>query len=128
MKPNSVLLVDDSTTNIVLLEAILEEKGYLIHAALSAKEAFSILEKELPDVILLDLLMPKVSGFEFLETIRADEKTRKIPVIVVSAVTNEDEINRIKSMGTVDFVQKPIDMQYLVELVGRTLKQETQNP
>lgn len=127
MKPNSVLLVDDSTTNIVLLEAILEEKGYTIFSALSAKEAFSILEKEVPDLILLDLLMPKISGFEFLEKIRAEENTRKIPVIVVSAVTNEEEISRIRSMGTVDFIHKPIDMQYLVELVERTLNQETQN-
>jgi CheY-like chemotaxis protein len=128
MKQYSVLLVDDSTTNIVLLEAILEEKGYIIHAALSAREAFSMLEKEIPDLILLDLLMPKITGFEFLEQIRAEERTRNIPVIVISAVTNTDDISRIQELGTVDFIQKPIDMQYLVELVERTLNQETQTP
>lgn len=128
MKQFSVLLVDDSTTNVVLLEAILEEKGYVILSALNAREAFSILEKEKPDLILLDLLMPKISGFEFLEKIRAEERTRKIPVIVVSAVTNTAEIDRIRELGTVDFVQKPIDMQYLVDLVERTLIQESQNP
>lgn len=127
MKQFSVLLVDDSTTNIVLLEAILEESGYVTHGAQSAAEAFTIIEKEVPDLILLDLLMPKISGFEFLEQIRADERTRKIPVIVVSAVTDNNEIERIKAMGTVDFIQKPIDIQYLVELVGQTLTQKTQN-
>jgi len=126
MKQFSVLLVDDSTTNIVLLEAILEEKGYILHTALSAREAFSILEKEIPDLILLDLLMPKISGFEFLANIRAEERTRNIPVIVVSAVTNADEITRIRELGTVDFIRKPIDIQYLIDRVARTLNQETQ--
>jgi CheY-like chemotaxis protein len=87
-----------------------------------------MLEKEIPDLILLDLLMPKITGFEFLEQIRAEERTRNIPVIVISAVTNTDDISRIQELGTVDFIQKPIDMQYLVELVERTLNQETQTP
>ena len=68
-----ILVVDDSTTNVVLLEAILDEKGYKIETALNAKEAYSIIEKDTPDLILLDLLMPKISGFDFLEEIRKNE-------------------------------------------------------
>ena len=121
MKLYNILVVDDSTTNIVLLEAILEENGYKIDSAVSVKEALQCIDKKIPDLILLDLLMPKVSGFEFLETLRADERTRLIPVMVISAITDEDSINRILRLGAVDFIKKPIDIQYLVEQVDRTL-------
>lgn len=120
-KNYNILVVDDSTTNIVLLEAILEEKGYIIHKALSAREAFNIISKNKIDLILLDLLMPKISGFEFLEEIRKNKKTTNIPVIVVSALTEEETIDKILKMGAIDFVKKPIDINYLVDKVERTL-------
>jgi two-component system, cell cycle response regulator DivK len=121
-KEFKILVVDDSTTNVVLLEAILDEKGYQIETALNAKEAYSIIEKETPDLILLDLLMPKISGFDFLEEIRKNQKTVNTPVIVVSALTDEENIEKIMKMGAIDFVKKPIDLQYLVERVESVLK------
>jgi two-component system cell cycle response regulator DivK len=125
MKQSSILVIDDSTTNIVLLEAILAEKGYLIETALNAKEAFMRIEKQVPDLILLDLLMPKVSGFDFLEKLRKDEKTKKTPVIVISAITTDDENTRkIKDLETVDFIRKPIDIQYLVTRVEEILNRK----
>jgi two-component system, cell cycle response regulator DivK len=122
-----ILVVDDSTTNVVLLEAILDEKGYHIETALNAKEAYALIEKETPDLILLDLLMPKVSGFDFLEEIRKSHKTANTPVIVVSALTDEENIEKIMKMGAIDFVKKPIDLQYLVERVDYIL-QKTYKP
>lgn len=125
MKQSRILVIDDSTTNIVLLEAILAEKGYTIETALNAKEAFSRIEKQVPDLILLDLLMPKVSGFDFLEQLRKDEKTKKTPVIVISAITTDDENTRkINDLETVDFLRKPIDIQYLVTRVEEILNHE----
>lgn len=124
-KDYTILVVDDSTTNVVLLEAILDEKGYQIETALNAKEAYNIIEKQTPDLILLDLLMPKISGFDFLKEIRKTAKTVNTPVIVVSALTDEENIEKIMSMGAVDFVKKPIDLQYLVDKVESVL-QETQ--
>ncbi len=122
MKQSRILVIDDSTTNIVLLEAILAEKGYTIETALNAKEAFARIEKQVPDLILLDLLMPKVSGFDFLEQLRKDEKTKKTPVIVISAITTDDENTRkINDLETVDFLRKPIDIQYLVSRVEEIL-------
>ena len=117
-----ILVVDDSTTNVVLLEAILDEKGYRIETALNANEAYSIIERETPDLILLDLLMPKISGFDFLEEIRKIEKTKNTPVIVVSALTDEENVDRIMKMGAIDFVKKPIDLQYLVDRVEEILE------
>lgn len=118
----TILVVDDSTTNVVLLEAILDEKGYKIETALNAKEAYTLIEKRTPDLILLDLLMPKISGFDFLQEIRKNEITRSTPVIVVSALTDEDNIDKIMSMGAIDFVKKPIDLQYLVDKVESVLE------
>lgn len=123
MKPSRILVVDDSTTNIVLLEAILKEKGYQIETALNAKEAFMRIEKQIPDLILLDLLMPKVSGFDFLEELRKHESTRQTPVIVISAINADDEhTRRIKELAAVDFIRKPVDIQYLVSKVQEILK------
>lgn len=121
-KDYTILVVDDSTTNVVLLEAILDEKGYQIETALNAKEAYNIIEKQTPDLILLDLLMPKISGFDFLEEIRKNGKAINTPVIVVSALTDEENIEKIMNMGAVDFVKKPIDLQYLVDKVEAVLQ------
>jgi CheY-like chemotaxis protein len=123
MKQSRILVIDDSTTNIVLLEAILTEKGYQIETALNAKEAFVRIEKQIPDLILLDLLMPKVSGFDFLEQLRKNEKTKKTPVIVISAINTDDEnARKIKDLEAVDFLRKPIDIQYLVNRVEEILE------
>lgn len=121
-KDYTILVVDDSTTNVVLLEAILDEKGYHIETALNAKEAYSIIEKQTPDLILLDLLMPKISGFDFLEEIRKSGNAINTPVIVISALTDEENIERIMNMGAMDFVKKPIDLQYLIDKVESVLQ------
>jgi len=123
MKQSRILVVDDSTTNIVLLEAILSEKGYLVETALNAREALMKIEKQIPDLILLDLLMPKVSGFDFLEELRKKEATSKTPVIVISAINTDDENTRkINELEAVDFIRKPIDIQYLLSKVQEILK------
>ncbi len=119
----NILIVDDSTTNVVLLEAILDERGYKIHTALNAKEAFSVITKHKPDLILLDLLMPKISGFDFLHEIKNNKDTKDTPVIIVSAITDEENIDKVMEMGAVDFVKKPIDLQYLVNKVESVLQQ-----
>ncbi|HLO59952.1 MAG TPA: response regulator [Bacteroidales bacterium] len=125
MKQPRILVIDDSTTNIVLLEAILTEKGYHIESALNAREAFNRIEKQIPDLILLDLLMPKVSGFDFLDQLRKNEKTKTTPVIVISAINSDDEnARKIKDLEAVDFLRKPIDIQYLVNRVEEILKME----
>jgi DNA-binding response OmpR family regulator len=121
-KDYTILVVDDSTTNVVLLEAILDEKGYKIETALNAKEAYTLIDKNIPDLILLDLLMPKISGFDFLKEIRKNDKTKNTPVIVVSALTDEENIEKIMNMGAIDFVKKPIDLQYLVDKVESVLQ------
>jgi two-component system, cell cycle response regulator DivK len=123
MKEYNILVVDDSNTNIVLLEAIFEDKGFKISTAFNVNEAIHSMSKTLPDLILLDLLMPKISGFEFLEQLRKDNKSKDIPVIVISALTDPENIDRIRNMGAVAFVGKPVDIPVLTALVEKTLRQ-----
>lgn len=119
-----ILVVDDSTTNVVLLEAIFYERGYKIETAYNAMEAYAIIEKQTPDLILLDLLMPQINGFDFLKQLRKNRNTKDTPVIVVSAATDEENVNKIMKMGAVDFVKKPIDLEYLVDKVESVLHKE----
>ena len=121
-KVAEILVLDDSNTNVVLLEAILAEQGYQITPALNAKEAFKAMEKKLPDLILLDLLMPKVSGYDFLHNLKENDHTRNIPIIVISAVTDQQNINKIMDMGADEFIGKPLDIEILLDKVSNILK------
>ena len=119
--PIKVLIVDDSNTNVVLLEAILNSKGYDIKTAFNVKEAYTMLEKDRPELILLDLLMPKISGYQFLDQLKKNNDTRGIPVIIVSAVTDVMNIKKTLDMGAVDYIEKPVDIKALVKKVEKTL-------
>ena len=81
-KKSKILVVDDSSTNIVLLDAILQREGFEVITALNAKEGLKYVKSHNPDLILLDLLMPEVNGFDFMETYNKMEKTRKESILI----------------------------------------------
>lgn len=116
-----ILIIDDSNTNVVLLQAVLQTRGYRTTTAGSVKEAYVNMNKEKPDLILLDLLMPDVSGFDFLSQVRSNDKFGNIPVVVVSALTDEENINKTLELGAIEFIKKPIDIQCMVRIVENTL-------
>lgn len=116
-----ILIVDDSNTNVVLLEAILISRGYHIQTAYNVNEAYGFIENDRPELILLDLLMPRVSGYQFLEQLKQNDETKDIPVIIVSAVTDAPNIQKTFDMGAVDFIEKPVDIKALVNKVEKTL-------
>lgn len=119
-----ILVVDDSSTNIVLLEAILNGQGYQIETAQSVKEAFQVIKKETVDLILLDLLMPKVNGYDFLKELKNSEATKDIPVIIVSAVADSENKKKSIEMGALDFINKPIDIQEFLDKIESILKKK----
>jgi CheY-like chemotaxis protein len=119
--PHTILVVDDSTTNVILLEAILSEKGYEIVTSLNAKEAYTVLKRQIVDLILLDLLMPKISGLDFLEEIKKNDQTKDIPVIIVSALSDKESEEKAMKMGAVGFVCKPIDIQSFTTMIANLL-------
>lgn len=121
-KKDYILVVDDSQTNNVLLEAVLEEGGYATQLAMSATEAWNLMYKKRPGLILLDLLMPKISGFQLMERIKAKAEYANIPVIVVSALNNPDTAILLKNMGADDFFPKPLNIQMLLDRIRQLFK------
>jgi len=121
-KKRNILIIDDSNTNVVLLEAILSSKGYQPSTALSVKESEELLKKNPPDLILLDLLMPDVSGFDFLRNLRENPDLEKVPVVVVSALTDDITVEKTMSLGAVEFIKKPVNINTLVQTVEETIK------
>lgn len=122
--PKTILVIDDSTTNVVLLQAVLNNKGYEIETSLSIKEAYNIIAKKRPQLILLDLLMPRINGFEFLKELKADSQLKDIPVVVVSALTDQETMNKTMELGATNFIKKPVDIQKLIEIVGIVLEHQ----
>lgn len=116
-----IFIVDDSNTNIVHIEAILETKGYSSRTALSVKSAIPQIKKNKPALILLDLLMPHKSGFDFMEEIKDDPELNGIPVIIISALTDNLSKSKTKEMGAVEYLTKPLDIFALIAAVEKAL-------
>jgi len=123
-KGKNILIIDDSTTNVVLLEAILHRSNFQTITASNAKDAWEIVRRSKPSLILLDLLMPEISGFEFLENLKKNEDTADIPVVVISALTDNENVKMICEMGAVEYIKKPVDIQYLVNTVKKILNEK----
>ena len=107
---DTILIVDDLDVNIMLLEEILDSLGYKTKSAMSAVEATDILNHELPSMVLLDIMMPDINGYEFCQMLKENPHTRDIPVIFVSAAEGDDEREKAFEIGGVDFVKKPFDV------------------
>ncbi|TVZ37954.1 diguanylate cyclase (GGDEF)-like protein [Alteromonadaceae bacterium 2753L.S.0a.02] len=108
-----VLVVDDVEDNIVLLTFELEDEGFEVIAAQNGRQCLDLVHSEAPDIVLLDIRMPGISGLETLEQLKADETTRDIPVVMVSANTGDNSIVRALDLGAHDFVSKPIEYPVL---------------
>lgn len=117
----NVLVVDDSETNLVLLEAILEDEGYNVKTAFSVKEATELLKDFLPNLILLDLLMPNENGFDLLKKLKVNGQYKNIPVIIVTAFANKENSAIAFDLGAIDIIEKPIDIPCFLEKVNKAL-------
>jgi len=117
VKPDPlVLVVDDLPQNVRLLEAVLSPKGFRVATASSGDEALSVLAREDPDLVLLDILMPGMDGYEVCRLIRQDPKTAFLPVIMITASGEEQKIRAIEA-GADDFVNKPFNQAELLARV-----------
>ena len=103
----NILIVDDTTANLRLLVDILSKQGYTVRPAPSGQWALSTIEKNIPDLILLDILMPDMDGYELCRHLKADERTRDIPIIFISALNEVFDKVTAFSIGGVDYITKP---------------------
>jgi class 3 adenylate cyclase len=118
---NRILVVDDTPANIQSLAAILKEKGYQISVATNGRQALDVLARVTPDLILLDVMMPEMDGFETCRRIKANETWRHIPVIFLTAKTETADIVQGFELGAVDYVAKPFNAHELLARVNTHL-------
>lgn len=117
-----VLVVDDNQQNLELLLAYLEDMSCETVPAQDGPEALEIVAENPPDLILLDVMMPKMSGFEVCKRIKNDPKTTDIPIIMVTALNEFGDIERGIDSGTDDFISKPVNKLELTTRVKTMLK------
>jgi two-component system alkaline phosphatase synthesis response regulator PhoP len=117
-----VLIVDDNQQNLELLQAYLEDMDCETVPAHDGPQALEIIGASAPDLILLDVMMPKMSGFEVCKRIKNDPRTSNIPVIMVTALNEFGDIERGIDSGTDDFLSKPVNKLELVTRVKTMLK------
>jgi CheY-like chemotaxis protein len=119
-----ILVVDDVVDNTFLVTAFLESEGYSVDVANTASVALERMQLQRPDLVLLDVMMPMMDGYELTRIIRQDSKLKAIPVVLITAYP---QMCRIKGLaaGATDFVRKPIDFEQLHSLIQRILTAKT---
>lgn len=115
----SALIVDDDSLFLRLLELNLGKAGLKVFLAENGNEALRLSRDNNPDIILLDLMMPVMDGFEVMRLLKASEKTRDIPVVILTAKSSQADRQRCEEMGAVDYVTKPFNLEKLRSMVNR---------
>jgi PleD family two-component response regulator len=118
----NVLAVDDVPLNLLLVEKMLAKFKFRIRKASGGRQALEEISQEKPDLILLDLMMPEIDGFEVLRRVRENPETSGIRVVILSALNSTEDIVRGYQMGANDFITKPIIMEKLVNCVATQLQ------
>ena len=117
-----IVYVEDEEEMIDLVRLILSRKGYQVIGAIGGQEGLEIIKRIKPDLVLLDLMMPDIEGWDVFQQIRADEATRHIPVIVITAKTKSiDKILGLQIAKVDDYISKPFSPQMLLDSVDRVM-------
>lgn len=123
-KKKRVLVVDDNRDTVRIIQEALEGAGFAVNSAFDGKEALELVRKELPDLMILDLMMPKMSGYEVCGEIRKDPKTKELIVLMLTARSDVDaKIQGIEG-GANDYLVKPVEPREVVSRVRRFLATE----
>jgi PAS domain S-box-containing protein len=123
----TVLYIEDNVSNMRLMERLLSSRPQLrLVGARSGLEGLQFLESELPDLVLLDIQLPDVQGDEILRLLKANPRTRDVPVIVISADAIEAHIERLRAAGAADYLTKPLDLQRCLDVVDAWLKHKVE--
>jgi CheY-like chemotaxis protein len=113
----AVLFVDDDLDIVEAIDCVLGDEGANVRTATTAREALRVLETWIPDVMLLDLAMPEMDGYELLRVIRRERSLRGIPAVAVTGYAGERERQRAQAAGFAEHVAKPSDLTTLVHLI-----------
>lgn len=122
MSKNKILIADDNLTNVELLEAYLDGIECEMAVAVDGRDTLAKVAEFQPDLILLDIMMPKLSGFEVCKTLKSDPQTKQIMILMVTALNELGDIERAVAAGCDDFLSKPVNKLELVKRVENMLK------
>jgi putative two-component system response regulator len=119
---STILILDDEPYNVMVVRKYLRDAGYTNLLALTdSTEALNVIAEKNPSLLLLDIMMPKVNGLDILRILRADEETRRLPVLILTASTNTETKREALDMGATDFLPKPVDPTELLPRVRNAL-------
>jgi putative two-component system response regulator len=122
IKQSKVMIVDDEPLNIKILRRLLELEGFSHFVTTTeSPTSLSLIRQELPDLVLLDLMMPYVSGLDILAEVRADESISFIPIVILTGLTARDTRVKAVELGATDFLNKPVDASELLPRVRTVL-------
>ncbi len=114
---HDILIVDDTPENLTVLRQMLAEHNYMVRPALNGEIAIKAVNTSSPDLILLDIRMPGMDGYEVCKQLKSEEKTRRIPVIFISALNELDDKIKAFSLGGVDYITKPFQAEEVLARV-----------
>lgn len=117
-----ILVVDDNTKNIQVIGSLIKKMGFPVNVATSGKQALKILEKETPELILCDIMMPEMDGFELCLRLKHNFKTKDIPIIFLTASNDDEDEAKGLEVGAVDFIKKPINPPVLIARVNTQIQ------
>ena len=126
MAGERILLVEDNEMNRRLAQFLLKSQGYIVYEATDGQEALRLAKAHLPDLILMDLQLPKVDGFTTTRILKEDDTTKDIPVVALTAYAMKGDVERALEAGCEGYVKKPIDKKEFLEMVARYLKSQEQ--
>ena len=109
-----ILIVDDNPDSLTIMRSILESRGYEVVSATTGTEALTELERQTPDAVLLDVMMPEISGFEVLQRIKETAATSRLPVILVTAKARDDDLLSGYQYGADYYITKPFTAKQLL--------------
>ncbi len=122
LPPSKVLIADDNPQILELLEAYLEPLGVQVSLAADGEATLTAVERQPPDLILLDIMMPKRSGFEVCRLLKDDPRYRDIPIVMITALNEVGDWERARECGADDFLSKPVNKIELLARVQNLLK------
>jgi len=124
MAKHRVMIIDDEINAVDLLKHRLESEGYQVLALLNAKEIISEVNRFLPDIIILDLLMPELGGLDACEMLNKDPVGQSTPIIVVSGLNKDIDKKKAYVMGIQEYFEKPVDIEVLLQAIRKYIKEK----
>lgn len=122
-----ILLVEDEKNIVLPLKMYLKKDGYEVEVACNGIDAIKIAQDYMPDLIFLDILLPRMNGYLVCEALREEPETQKIPIVFMSAKTQQEDINKAFELGGNDYITKPFTHEQIKELIDKYFKEDKGN-